>query len=91
MNSASQSAPVAAEPAAPVKDTKKRTIQIDARPRVTRDQITELFLHELSHTERLLAILWYVERMTPEEIALTIDSTPALVKLSHSRILQKLG
>jgi DNA-directed RNA polymerase specialized sigma24 family protein len=58
---------------------------------MTRDQIKELFLHELSHAERLLAILWYVERMTPDEIALAIDSTPTLVKVSHSRILQKLG
>ena len=90
MNSASQSAPLEADTASPA-DTTSRTLQIDARPRITRDQIKELFLHELSHAERLLAILWYVERMTPDEIALAIDSTPALVELSHSRILQKLG
>lgn len=101
MNSA-HGASLAAEPAAveqskqlsthnPKSSHAKSTITVDAPTRITRDQIKELFLHELSHTERLLAILWYVERMSPEEIAAAMDSTPDDVELHHARIIQKLG
>jgi RNA polymerase sigma factor (sigma-70 family) len=67
------------------------TLDIETTRTITRDEIRELFLHGLSHEERLLAILWYVERMTPDEIAEALDVTVAQVRVDHSRIIQKLG
>jgi len=47
-------------------------------------------LRELSDAERLLIILWYAERMTPEEIAQCLDLTPAQVEKHHEEIMARL-
>lgn len=57
----------------------------------TRARVREIFTRHLSHIDRLLVILWYVEEMTPDEIALAIDSTPDSVRANHARIVQQLG
>lgn len=47
-------------------------------------------LHLLSHHERLLLVLWYVEQMSPAEVALTLDVTEQQVFRMHSDVLSKL-
>ena len=90
MTSAPQSAVLAAQQRrAPAEQV--TTLDIETSRRVSREEIREMFLHELSHEERLLAILWYVERMTPDEIAETLDVPVGQVRLDHSKIIQKLG
>lgn len=91
MTSAHQSATLADNTRRAPDQQQVTTIDIEATRPVSRNEIKELFLHELSHEERLLAILWYVERMTPDEIAETLDVTVAQVRVDHSRIIQKLG
>ena len=72
--------------------TGERTLDLKRHnSRLTRDDVRNVFLHGLSHQERLLAILWYVERMTPHEIALALDTTVVRVHDDHAQIIQKLG
>ena len=47
-------------------------------------------LHELNPTERLLVLLWYAEQMTPREVALSLDLTPAQATAMHDRIVSQL-
>lgn len=67
------------------------TLDIETTRTITRDEMKELFLHELSHEERLLAILWYVERMAPDEIAEVLSVPVAQIRVDHGKIIQKLG
>ncbi len=90
MTSAPESAVLAAQQRrAPAEQV--TTLDIETSRGVSREEIREIFLHGLSHEERLLAILWYVERMTPDEIAETLDVPVGQVRLDHSKIIQKLG
>lgn len=47
-------------------------------------------LHELTATERLLVVLWYVERMSAKEIAATLDMTELQVARTHGLVVAKL-
>lgn len=47
-------------------------------------------LHALSHHERLLLVLWYAERMTPAEVAMTLDLTEQQARRMHSEVVAKL-
>lgn len=54
------------------------------------DSIRSSIVHDLPHTDRLLLILWYAERMTPPEIGLVLDMAAAQVVLAHDRIVGAL-
>lgn len=60
------------------------------KPRLSLTDLRELFLHDLTHAERLLTVLWYAERMTPAEIAAVLDTTESEVIASHERIVTRL-
>ena len=53
-------------------------------------RVKEAVLHLLSHHERLLLVLWYVERMTVAEIARTLNLTEQQADLMHAEVLSKL-
>jgi len=53
-------------------------------------RVKEAVLHVLSHHERLLLVLWYVERMTLAEIARTLNLTEQQAHRMHADILIKL-
>lgn len=52
--------------------------------------IRETILHALSQHERLLVVLWYVERMSIREIAEVLDPTDQQVRRTHERIVERL-
>lgn len=52
--------------------------------------LRELFLHDLTHAERLLTVLWYAERMSPAEIGAVLDMPETDVVAAHQRILTRL-
>ncbi|MBL0926718.1 MAG: hypothetical protein IBJ11_03575 [Phycisphaerales bacterium] len=52
--------------------------------------IRTLILRQLDTTERLLIILWYVEKMSRAEIAKTLNMTAAQVEKFHAAVLGKL-
>lgn len=52
--------------------------------------IRETILHALSQHERLLVVLWYVERMSIREIAEVLDLTDQQVRRTHERIVDRL-
>ena len=52
--------------------------------------IRETILHALSQHERLLVVLWYVERMSSREIAEVLDLTDQQVRRTHARIVERL-
>lgn len=54
------------------------------------DRIKGAVLHVLNHNERLLLVLWYAERMTPAEVARTLDLTVTQALSLHEQILNKL-
>lgn len=47
-------------------------------------------LHDLSHQERLLVILWHVERMTPAEIGAVLDTTAERVLQMYDAVVSRL-
>lgn len=47
-------------------------------------------LHDLSHQERLLVILWHVERMTPAEIGAVLDTTAERVMQMYEAVVSRL-
>jgi len=49
------------------------------------------FLRDLSEAERLLVILWYVERMTPDEIGQTLGMAPTRVEALHEEVLGRMS
>lgn len=53
-------------------------------------RVKDAVLHVLSHHERLLLVLWYVERMTLAEIARTLNLTEQQADRMHADILSKL-
>jgi DNA-directed RNA polymerase specialized sigma24 family protein len=53
-------------------------------------RVKEAVLHLLSHHERLLLVLWYVERMTVAEIARTLNLTEQQADRMHAEVLTKL-
>lgn len=53
-------------------------------------RVKEAVLHLLSHHERLLLVLWYVERMTTAEIARTLNLTVQQADRMHAEVLLKL-
>jgi DNA-directed RNA polymerase specialized sigma subunit len=53
--------------------------------------IRSAIMQRLSQTERLLIILKYVENMSAEEIALTLDLTVQQVGTMHQNVLSKLA
>ncbi|MFM9957415.1 MAG: sigma factor-like helix-turn-helix DNA-binding protein [Phycisphaerales bacterium] len=53
-------------------------------------RVKDAVLHMLSHHERLLLVLWYVERMTLAEIARTLNLTEQQADRMHAEILSKL-
>jgi len=55
-----------------------------------RDVLRSAMLHELTPVERLLVVLWYVERMSSAEIAMTLDMTELQVARTHGLVLAKL-
>jgi DNA-directed RNA polymerase specialized sigma subunit len=55
-----------------------------------RDVLRSAVLHELLPLERLLVVLWYVERMCVAEIAITLDMTELQVARTHGLVLAKL-
>lgn len=54
------------------------------------DPVRSSIVHDLPHTDRLLLILWYAERMTPPEIGLVLDMAAAQVVRAHDRIVGAL-
>ncbi len=61
----------------------------EASPRMLA-RVKEAVLHLLSHHERLLLVLWYVERMTVAEIARTLNLTEQQADRMHADVLTKL-
>lgn len=55
-----------------------------------RDVLRSAMLHELTPVERLMVVLWYVERMSVAEIAMTLDMTELQVARTHGLVLAKL-
>lgn len=55
-----------------------------------RDVLRSAMLHDLTPVERLLVVLWYVERMSIAEIAMTLDMTELQVARTHGLVLAKL-
>lgn len=53
-------------------------------------RVKDAVLHLLSHHERLLLVLWYVERMTVAEIARTLNLTEQQAGSMHADVLSKL-
>lgn len=53
-------------------------------------RVKEAVLHLLSHHERLLLVLWYVERMTIAEIARTLNLSVQQADRMHAEVLLKL-
>lgn len=60
------------------------------KPDISPSDMRELFLHDLTHSERLLTVLWYAERMSPAEIGAVLDMHEADVVAAHQRILTRL-
>ncbi|MBN8643896.1 MAG: hypothetical protein J0L61_01475 [Planctomycetes bacterium] len=53
-------------------------------------RVKDAILHVLSHRERLMLVLWYVERMTVAEISRTLDLTEQQVARMHADVVAKL-
>lgn len=54
------------------------------------ERVKDVVLHVLNHNERLLLILWYAEKMSPAEIARTLDLTEQQAVRLHRLVLDKL-
>lgn len=54
------------------------------------DSIRRVILHEMPAADRLLLLLWYAERMTVDEIASCLHSTPVQIEAAHARALEWL-
>ncbi len=55
-----------------------------------RDALRAAVLHDLTPVERLMVVLWYVERMSIAEIAITLDMTELQVARTHGLVVAKL-
>lgn len=55
-----------------------------------RGRLRGVILHELTPTERLLVLLWYAERMSPAEVARSLDMTHDQARAMHERVLRRL-
>lgn len=62
----------------------------DHKRTVSRSDVQESFLHDLTHAERLLTVLWYAERMTTAEIGAVLDLSEAEVLAMHNRIVTRM-
>ena len=62
----------------------------DHKHTVSRSDVQESFLHDLTHAERLLTVLWYAERMTVAEIGAVLDLSEAEVLNMHNRIVTRM-
>jgi DNA-directed RNA polymerase specialized sigma24 family protein len=60
------------------------------KPTLSLSDVRELFLHDLTHAERLLTVLWYAERMTPAEIGAVLDLPESDVVAMHARVLTRM-
>ncbi len=52
--------------------------------------IRDTILHALSQHDRLLVVLWYVERMSIREIGEVLDLTDQQVRRTHERVVARL-
>ncbi|MGP1346585.1 MAG: hypothetical protein ACTS3F_07955 [Phycisphaerales bacterium] len=52
--------------------------------------IKDAIIRSLSHDQRLLLVLWYVERMHADEIAVVLGTTVARVEQLHDSIVELL-
>ncbi len=59
-------------------------------PSLTREQIRSTMTRRLTQEEQLLLILWYAERMEPEEIAEVLGSTAARIRIIHDHAIAQL-
>ncbi len=55
-----------------------------------RDRVRAAIVHDLTETERLLLLLWYAERMSPEEIGSTLGLSLQRVVALHARVIGRL-
>jgi len=62
----------------------------DHKRSVSRSDVQESFLHDLTHAERLLTVLWYAERMTPAEIGAVLDLAESDVIAMHTRVVNRM-
>lgn len=58
---------------------------------VVRDRLREAIVRDLSAQDRLFLVLAYAERMSPAEIAVTLDLAPSQVEVIRDRIVRELG
>lgn len=56
----------------------------------TRDMLRGAFLHELTHSERLLLLLRYAEQMTVAETAVLLNMTHDDVVAAQERLVGRL-
>lgn len=56
-----------------------------------RDRLRHTIVRDLSPQDRLFLVLAYAERMSPSEIAVTLDLAPAQVEVMRERIVRELG
>ncbi|MBL8747285.1 MAG: sigma-70 family RNA polymerase sigma factor [Phycisphaerae bacterium] len=56
-----------------------------------RDRLRQAIVKELSAQDRLFLVLAYAERMSPAEIAVTLDLAPSQVEVMRERIVRELG
>ncbi len=62
----------------------------DTEPVGVMGLVRSAVLHDLSHQERLLVILWHVERMTPAEIGAVLDTTAERVLQMYEAVVARL-
>lgn len=65
--------------------------QPQSTPRAVRDRLREAIVKDLSAQDRLFLVLAYAERMSPAEIAVTLDMAPSQVEVIRDRIVRELG
>lgn len=64
---------------------------VKTTPHVVRDRLRQAIVKELSAQDRLFLVLAYAERMSPAEIAVTLDMAPSQVEVIRDRIVRELG
>lgn len=56
-----------------------------------RDRLRQTIVRDLSPQDRLFLVLAYAERMSPREIAATLNLAPAQVEVMRERIVRELN
>jgi DNA-directed RNA polymerase specialized sigma24 family protein len=75
------------EPADGIAQPGESAIALDPAARTA---LRSTIVKQLEHRERLLIVLWYAERLSPEEIGLVLGEPAETIRAEHERLLGSL-